>query len=458
MTSSHPVWWEDVDVRVSRPPLQGDVDADVVVVGAGFTGLWSAWELMRRDPSLRVVILEAEHVGFGASGRNGGWASALFPVPLTAVAREYSVDHALHLARFLADAVSDLGRTLIEEGISADFTQGGTLSVARLPAHVQRLQGEIRDAHALGLSDNDVRWLSAADLEARARVSGALGALFSPHCARVHPAKLVHGLARRVEERGAIIAERSRVTRLRHHSPTKRAEVLTTAGRVRADVVVQATEAYTPALGPRRGVVPLYSLMIATEPLDDSWWARHGFEQRETFADGRHMIIYGQRTADNRVAFGGRGAPYHVGSGVDPRFDHDPRVFSALADTLRELFPEFDAAITHQWGGPLAMPRDHYPRANVDLVRGVARAGGYTGDGVTMSFVMGRQVARMILSPSESEDHLVDDILTRPPRRWEPEPLRYLGINAGLRLAERADLDESRQRPSRAARWLERLW
>ncbi|MBU6496762.1 MAG: FAD-dependent oxidoreductase, partial [Acidobacteria bacterium] len=363
MTSSHPLWWEDVPARITRPRISGDLDADVAVVGAGFTGLWTARELLRRDPHLRVVILEAEHVGYGASGRNGGWASALFPVSLDVVSRDYSPEHALTFTRFLHRAVAELGAALDEDLIDADFVQGGTLTVARHEIQAERLRAEERDAHERGLSDDDLRWLPVDELESRVRLRGARGALYSPHCARLHPGKLVHGLARRVEELGAHIYEGSRVTRLLGATPNRRAQVLTTTGRVRADIVVRATEGYTPALGPRRTVVPIYSLMIATEPLDESWWSERGFNQAETFADARHLIIYGQRTADNRLAFGGRGAPYHFGSGVDPRFDHHSNVFASLRETLVDLVGDRGVEVSHQWGGPLAMPRDHYPRA-----------------------------------------------------------------------------------------------
>lgn len=458
MTSSHPLWWEDVTASPTRPRLSGSLDADVVVVGAGYTGLWTARELLRRDPHLRVVVVEAQHVGFGASGRNGGWASALFPVSLETLSAEYSVDHALALTRHLTDAVVELGRALDNDGIGADFVRGGTLTFARGAVQEKRLRAEVSGAHQRGLSDDDIRWLSAREAESRARIAGSRGAMFSPHCARLHPAKLVHGLAKTVEDLGATLYELSPVTRILPSRPGRRPEVVTLGGRVRADVVVQATEGYTPSLGPRRTIVPLYSLMIATEPLSPEWWDHHGLRDCETFADGRHLIIYGQRTADHRLAFGGRGAPYHFGSGVDPRFDEHAGVFTALAETLRELFPDFDADITHRWGGPLAMPRDHFPRVSFDPSLGIARVGGYTGDGVTMSFVMGRLLATLLLHPDELRDRPEIDILTRAPRLWEIEPLRFLGINAGLWLAEHTDRAERAGRDSRAGRLLERLW
>ena len=198
--------------------------------------------------------------------------------------------------------------------------------------------------------------------------------------------------------------------------------------------------------------------MIATEPQTKSFWDEAGFSNYETFHDDRHLLIYGQRTDDNRIAFGGRGSPYHFGSTVEERFDHNAKVFGLLASTLRELFPALEGDVTHQWGGPLAMPRDHYPSVQVDYGTGLASAGGYTGDGVVLSYVCANALADRLISPD------LDTAYTRLPfvdhvsRSWEPEPLRWIGINAGLGLGKWADRHEERYgEESRAGRWLDRL-
>jgi glycine/D-amino acid oxidase-like deaminating enzyme len=209
----------------------------------------------------------------------------------------------------------------------------------------------------------------------------------------------------------------------------------------------------------RRTVVPLFSLMVATEPLPADFFAQAGLANYETFADDRHLIIYGQRTADNRLAFGGRGAPYHFASAIESRFDENPRVFALLEETLHELFPFFSGAVTHRWGGALAMPRDHSPFVRVDYANGLCAAGGYTGDGVVMSHVAARTLADLITAPDEATDLTRLPFVHHATKRWEFEPLRWAGINAGLALAGWADRVEAKHdRASRAGGLLERLF
>jgi glycine/D-amino acid oxidase-like deaminating enzyme len=273
-----------------------------------------------------------------------------------------------------------------------------------------------------------------------------LGATYTPHCAALQPAKLVRGLAEVVESRGGQLFERTAADAVEPHA------VRTPGGTVRAEFVVRATEGYTAQLpGGRRLLAPVYSLIIATEPLPDSVWAEIGLRDRETFADHRHLIIYGQRSADGRMVFGGRGAPYHYASRIDPSYDHVPPVFDALHQALLELFPVLKAArITHRWGGPLGIARDWHASVGVDRSTGLAWAGGYVGDGVSTTNLAGRTLADLITGR--------DSDLTRLPwvghrsRSWEPEPLRWLGANAGLRAMTWADAAEQRHgRRSRMA-------
>ena len=292
----------------------------------------------------------------------------------------------------------------------------------------------------------------AGEVAERIGAAGVLGAAYTPHCARVHPADLVRGLARAVERRGVAIHERTAATAIRP------GVVETDRGRVRARVAVRATEAYTPGLpGQRRTVLPIYSLMVATAPLPPAAWAGLRWDGSETVTDGRHLLVYAQRTADGRVAFGGRGAPYHLGSRTDPGYDRDERVFAELERAMRTLLPAVgDVPVTHRWGGPLAAPRDWFPSVGLDRATGLAWAGGYVGDGVGTANLAGRTLADLVLGR--------DTALTRLPwvghrsRRWEPEPLRWLGATAVRRLASGADAAEARTgRPARRARLLSRL-
>ncbi|ROO51658.1 glycine/D-amino acid oxidase-like deaminating enzyme [Micromonospora sp. Llam0] len=447
-------WMATVDDELAaRPALDGDTTADVAIVGAGYTGLWTAYYLARADPALRIVVLEREIAGYGASGRNGGWCSALLPSSPTALARRHGRDAAVAMQQAMYATVDEVGRVAAAEGIDCHWSHGGTVTLARTPAQLRRAEAAVAETHAYGGTDADLALLDADAATARCAADGVHGGTYTPHCAAIHPARLVCGLARAVERHGVPIHERTPVT---GYGP---GAARTPTGTVRAPVVVRATEGYTPALpGARRAVAPIYSLMIATEPLPDETWARIGLARRETFSDFRHLIIYGQRTADGRLAFGGRGAPYHFRSRVRPEYDRDPRVFTALRRTLGELFPVLGDAVpvARTWGGPLGVARDWAASVGLDRATGLAWAGGYVGDGVGTANLAGRTLADLILG--------VDSELTALPwvghrsRRWEPEPLRWLGVNAGLRLVAAADAAETRgDRPSRLAGLLGRL-
>jgi len=453
------LWWSTLDEPVEeRPSLGSDIDADVAIVGAGFTGLWTARELKRRDPLLRIVVLEKSVCGFGASGRNGGWASALYPLGEQAVVERHGLEASEHVRLLLQRAVDELGDCIRDDRIDAHFAKGGSLTFARNKVQLARLRAEVAALHEQGHNEGDLRWLDEHELYDYGYVAGALGATFTPHCARLNPARLVRGLGEVTEQLGVSIYENAAVTRIVPGSPRRRARVITVGGTVTADVVVRATEGFTPTLpGERRTVAPLYSLMIATEPQSGAFWHDAGFGQYATFADGRHGIIYGQRTADDRIAFGGRGAPYHYGSSVEERFDADARTFHALEHTLRELFPTFTGSISHRWGGPLALPRDREPTVVFDPGTGLAAAGGYTGDGVVLSRVCAIALADLITAPDEETDHTMLPFVHHQSRKWEFEPLRWIGINAGRAFATRADHVEHEGRASRASAMLNRL-
>lgn len=461
MQPPNSLWWSTLDHPVTpRASLQGHRDVDVAIVGGGFTGLWTARELLRRDPSLQIAVLEQSVCGFGASGRNGGWASALFPASDESVINRFGLDAFTHQRHVLQDAVVGLGAAANADGIDAHYVRGGTLTFARNEVQAGRLQRAVDDARDYGVEEHDLTWLDADEARARGSLSHALGATFTPHCGRINPARLVRGLAEVNERLGATVYENTTVTRILPGRRGRQPQVVSVGGSLHADYVVRATEAFTPTFaGARREVAPLYSLMIATEPLSDHFWDETGFANYETFADDRHLFIYGQRTNDNRVAFGGRGAPYHFGSTVEQRFDHNPKVFDLLESTLRELFPSLDAGISHRWGGPVAMPRDHTPQVHVDYETGLASAGGYTGDGVVLSYVCANALADLLTDADADTGYTRLPFVEHPSKRWELEPLRWIGINVGLSLATWADHYESKNaKVSRATALLDRLF
>jgi glycine/D-amino acid oxidase-like deaminating enzyme len=447
-------FWHDTVPEALTPgdPLSGDLDADVAIVGAGFTGLWTAYYLARRDPTMRVVVCEREIAGYGASGRNGGWCSALFPASLAKLARMSDRDRAIAMQRAMHATVDEVGSVTAAEGIDCHWAKGGTVMLARSPAQLERAKAEVSEVRDFGFTDDDMRLLSASEAESMAGASGVLGGTYTPHCAAIHPARLARGLLDVVRRAGVQVYERTPVLEL---LPGR---LVTTSGTVRARHVVRATEGYTPGLpGYQRAVAPVYSLMIATEPLPEAAWESIGLGGRPTFGDLRHLIIYGQRTADGRLAFGGRGAPYHFGSSVQPSYDQVPGVFAALWRTLCELFPAVrDARVTHHWGGPLGVPRDWCASVGLDRSTGIGWAGGYVGDGVSTTNLAGRTLADLITG-TDSEITRLPWVGHRSPD-WEPEPLRWLGLNAGLQVMSLADREEARSgRPSKVAAFMGRF-
>ena len=436
---SRSLWLDQITEPLTpRDPLTGDAPCDVAIVGGGFTGLWTAYALILAEPSLRVRILEGETCGFGASGRNGGWASALFAGARSVTAKRRGRDGVTALHRQMVAAIDDIEQTCTAESIDCSFERGGTLTLASSPAHVTRIREHVEADHRWGLGDDDSTWLDADQARGRVGAARVYGAAFTPHCAAIQPARLARGLAEAVRRRGVTVHEATHVQRI---EPRR---VVTEHGVVRADVVVRATEGYTSQLPKHhRRLIPIYSFIIATEPLPPSFWTDVGWRHRETLGDGRHLIIYAQRTADDRIVFGGRGAPYHFGSRVRAGFDRDPAVFRDLKRALHELFPAArDARITHHWGGPLGVPRDWYPSVGVDHASGLAWAGGYVGDGVSTTNLAGRTLADLILRKTTERTELA--WVNHQSREWEPEPVRWLGVNAGLHLSAAADRRESR--------------
>ena len=348
--------------------------------------------------------------------------------------------------------LDEIAQVVVDEDIDCGFTKGGTVVVARTAQQLDRARAEVAEARRWGFGADDLALLGAEEARARLAAAGALGATYTPHCAAVHPARLVRGLARAVERLGVPVHEHTPVTRI------EPGVVTTPTGRVRAEVVVRATEGFTAELpGLRRALAPVYSLMVATEPLGPDVWDRIGLRARETFADNRHLVIYGQRTTDDRLAFGGRGAPYHFGSRIRPEQDRDPAVFAALHRVLVDLLPAVEgAAFTHAWGGPLGIARDWCASVGLDRGTGLAWAGGYVGDGVSTTNLAGRTLADLVL---ERDTDLVrlPWVNHRSPQ-WEPEPLRWLGVSASLAVMTGADAEEERTgRQSRRAALLTRV-
>jgi glycine/D-amino acid oxidase-like deaminating enzyme len=420
---------------------------DVAIVGAGFTGLWTAYYLKRADPTLEVVVLEREMAGYGASGRNGGWVSGFFSGPARVYERSGGPRGFAALQRAMFETVDEIGRVLAEHDIDADFTKGGHLSVALNGAQALRLADEVASSRRHGFDERDLRELSIEELRPRVRVAGARGAVFTPHVARVHPAKLLRGLAAAVEGLGVRIYERTPVGEIVPHA------ALTPAGRVSARWVVRATEGYTADLrGLRRALVPMNSSMIITEPLPASAWEEIGWSGREALSDAAHVYAYLQRTEDGRIAIGGRGVPYRFGSRTDGSGETASTTVASLRAKLGEMFPATAGVkLDHAWSGVLGVPRDWCISVDADRSTGIAWAGGYVGEGVATANLAGRTLRDLLLGEHSALTGL--PWVGRAPRRWEPEPLRWAAIHAVYSLYRRADRGERGSgRPSRLGR------
>ena len=431
-------WYREIGLPAPRPPLPGDIDADVCVVGGGLTGLWTAYYLKRARPDLDVVVLEREFCGYGASGRNGGWLSAEIATP----SRRYLGEHgetalrALHTQ--MRAAVEEVLAVLRREDIDADVAQDGILHVARSPAQRERLRALADDERRRGA---EVTELSAADTAARVAVSRARGGLHVAGAARVQPAKLVRGVAAAAERLGVRLFERTTVTSVRPGAAA------TDRGTVRAPWVLRCLEGFTADLpGQRRTWLPMNSAMVVTAPLPDRVRAQVGWENAELLGDLAHAYVYAQRTADGRIAFGGRGVPYRYASRHDRHGRTQPATVRALIRLLHEFFPAAAAVpVEHAWCGVLGVPRNWSPSVHLDPVTGLGWAGGYVGSGLTTTNLAGRTLRDLVLGH--------DSELTRLPwtgrqvRPWEPEPLRWLGVHALYALYREADRREARGLP-----------
>jgi glycine/D-amino acid oxidase-like deaminating enzyme len=439
-------WWNQLGRPAPRVSLPGPTRADVVIVGAGYTGLWTAYYLKKAAPQLRIVVLEARFAGFGTSGRNGGWLTN----SVTGGREQYVKTHGRPAAeRFQAamnDTVDEVIRVAAAEGIDAGIVKGGEFTVAYDRAQQQRLEHAARTEQAW--AHTDVELLSKTAAQNRINVAGTTGALWHPHCARINPAALVAGLARTVEALGVELYENTPVSEI---APNR---TVTGVGTVDAAFVVRATEGFTARLkGQHRTWLPMNSSLIATEPLAASVWESIGWEGRETLGDMAHAYMYAQRTSDDRIAIGGRGVPYRFGS----KTDADGQTPQTTVDSLREILVRFfpattSARIDHAWSGVLGVPRDWAATVGLDPQTGLAWAGGYVGTGVATTNLAGRTLTDLILGRDSALVAL--PWVNHRVRAWEPEPLRWLAVTSLYRaysLADRAELN-GRQTTSPIAR------
>lgn len=415
-----------------------DSEFDVAIIGGGFSGLWTAYHLLTLKSELKIAVFEARHFGFGASGRNGGWASSDYPVYRPTLEKRHGIEKTNSLFEALTAAINEIGSFATKHAAESNFVKAGTIMFARNKAQEKRLQAMTDDLHS---------WKNADELGSSIKISGARGGLFNPECATVNPMGLLQGIFQYLKNSGVALIENAFATPVPNG-------VLVKGRLVKAPVVIQATEVYG---DPGRNFIPLYSQMVATEPLPKEVWDEIGISERFTFAEGSHLINYAQRTADNRIAIGGRGATYPFGSKLKNNKEMTKAVHENIRNLAKSWFPILENyEFTHAWGGAVAITRDWEPYVQFDESTGFGRLGGYAGDGVTMSYLASKILASLITEQNNpiTKIHFVN----RNTRNWEPEPLRYFAVNTLVKLSGVADKEEAiTRRPSVVSKIIEPL-
>jgi glycine/D-amino acid oxidase-like deaminating enzyme len=433
------LWRESTERLVkSRHSLDHDLQCDVAIIGGGYSGLWTAFYIKKLAPDCRVVILESNQTGFGASGRNGGWCSGFLPVTLGELEKTHGRTAAIEMYTESFRTLDEIEAVITDLRIDCDFHRGGTINGATNLVQKSRVDAEVSEMRRFGFGEDHYRTLTAEELASRLNINRVISASFTPHCAVVHPAKLIHGLASAVESLGVEIYENTNVVEY------SESQVKTKDHKCSANIVIRATEGFTSRLKKhRRTLAPLYSYMVATEPLNPRQLSNLGWQNRETYHDARNMIIYAQLTKDNRIAFGGRGAPYHFASSVKPEYDTHTAIHEKIIRSMRDVFPvSQELKVTHRWGGPLGVPRNWKPSVNFDPNTGLGSLGGYVGDGVAASNLAARTLAHLIVN----DKHPLTTLpwVNQASRKWEIEPLRYIGINGLLKISESMDSKETK--------------
>jgi len=421
-----------------RSSLVNDIQADIAIVGAGYTGLWTAYYLKQIDPSLDIAILEAEIAGFGASGRNGGWCAGYLSGIDHWLDDPVHRDGAIRLQKLMFDTVAEVGRVARRESIDCHFEQSGALEIAVIPAQLVRLRKELEYLQGLGFGEEDYRWLGQDELQGTLKVDQALAGIHMQHCAAIHPSRLARGLAASVEGLGVSIYEKSPVLEFSGN------ELHTPHGIMKAGTIILATEGYSGTIaGRKRRLVPIHSMMVVTEPLSEQQLEAISFHKRFCFGNINRLVTYGQLTADRRIAYGCRGT-YHYGSGIRTFDSFDPE-FKLVSESLLQFFPGLEGIrFTHGWGGAMGVSRSLRPSVNFDPNRRFGWAGGYFGNGVGATHLAGQTMADLVMQNDTERTHTPWVNPEAKHKKWEPEPIRWLGVKSRAKLMQLADWAEYR--------------
>jgi glycine/D-amino acid oxidase-like deaminating enzyme len=417
-------YWMTTRDYTPGAPLQGDIDVDVAVVGGGFTGLSSAYHIKKAEPNLKVALLESEVIGFGASGRNGGFNMTLFGLTLSITALRFGKQKAREAHHYMERAVDYLRDLVAELGIDCDYEHPGFLRVATSEKYKKRILHEIELACKLGLEG--IEWLDEAQTREQVQSPMYLGAWWEPRCGILNPAKLSWGWADAIRPMGVEVYENSPVAEIVRENGKVRLD--TPNGIVRADKVVMATNAWSHFFKElRRKQVPVWTHIVMTEPLAEKHFEEIGWQNRQGIEDARNLVHYYRLTADNRLVMGGRDVSLSYGEDMEK--DLNPVTFEGLKDDVREIFPALkEIQFTHEWGGPVSVPLDMAPAIGFAGDKNVVYSLGTVGHGVSMTQLNGRTVADLIL---ERKTDLTDVFfVNRRTIPWPPEPLRNIAVKA----------------------------
>jgi glycine/D-amino acid oxidase-like deaminating enzyme len=431
----HAVYWWETEPVVPGPPLQGTLECDVCIVGGGYTGMWAAHFLKQAEPSIEIAVVESHWAGAGASGHNDGYAMTVLDMSLHHLVTHHGSEKAGAAHEAVAQSIVEMAEFCRQHGVDAEMELSGFVSLATNKGQLWRLERDLEAARKIG-ADHDYQLFDAEG--ARGLVGSPIvqGALKEGRGAILNPHKLARGLARVVRDQGVTIHERTPALDLELGEGKPR--VVTPGGKVTADQVVVATNAYQHSLKPFRGkVIPLWSYAMVSEPLSDEQLGRVAWPGREGFEDKRNYITIGRLTADNRFLWAGRLAPYFFGNDMDLRHMRNPRVHGELREAFDRYFPMWkDVRFTHAYGGCVAVTPSFVPlfgRGAGGLVYGY----GYNGHGVAPSHTGGKILRDLVLGRDTPYTNLL--FVNGKERAFPPEPIRFIGARLTERLLERQD-------------------
>ena len=438
--TSHTTYWlEDAARPDPLDPLAGPTSADLVVVGGGYLGLWTALLAQERDPGRDVLVLEAGRCGDAASGRNGGFCEASLTHGFGNGLARWP-DELDQLVRMGRENLDGIERTIQGHAIDCDFVRAGSLAVATRPHQVSGLRDEHAEMRARGLP---ATWLDAEALRERVVSPTFLAGYHDPDSAILEPARLAWGLREACRSLGVRIVEQTPVADLRRDGDG--VVLATPTGEVRARQVVLATNAFTPLLRRLRLMtVPVYDYALMTEPLSADHRAAIGWAGREGIGDAGNHFHYFRTTRDGRILWGGYDAIYHYGSRTKPEYDARPETFETLASNFLDTFPQLTGLrFTHAWGGVIDTCTRFAAFYGTALSGRVAYALGFTGLGVAATRFAGDVVLDLLAGADTERTRL--QMVRRKPLPFPPEPARWIGIEATVRSLGSADANGGRE-------------